>query len=146
MHDYTSHKFLQNRCSSLSSWKLQPHGFGFSPSQARPKPSWNHHLVQLGLSYFGLAWPGSWPQAGPCTALGATTLGDRDIAVMYIYYVLWHYSILRMCFILLICTKVHSPSLFPDMVWLLELWESTRWWWYEIKKHPQTKLVYTCCR
>jgi hypothetical protein len=26
-------------------------------------------LAQLSLAYLGLAWPGSWPQAGPSTSL-----------------------------------------------------------------------------
>jgi len=38
-----------------------------------PKPGQSCHeaisVAQLGLAYLGLAWPGSWPQAGPHTAL-----------------------------------------------------------------------------
>jgi hypothetical protein len=26
-------------------------------------------MAWLGLAYFGLAWLGPWPEAGPCTAL-----------------------------------------------------------------------------
>jgi hypothetical protein len=44
-------------------------GFGFS----NPKPGQSHHeaifMARLGLAYLGLAWPGSWPQAGPGTSL-----------------------------------------------------------------------------
>jgi hypothetical protein len=44
-------------------------GFGFS----NPKPGQSHHeaifTARLGLAYLGLAWPGSWPQAGPGTSL-----------------------------------------------------------------------------
>jgi hypothetical protein len=44
-------------------------GFGFSNA----KPGQSHHeaifTARLGLAYLGLAWPGSWPQAGPGTSL-----------------------------------------------------------------------------
>ena len=49
---------------NITHWKAvawQP-GFGFSNMQAGPKPLWSHRR-------HGLAWLGSWPEAGPSTAL-----------------------------------------------------------------------------
>jgi len=52
-------------------------GFGFS----NPKPGQSHHeatfTARLGLAYLGLAWPGSWPQAGPGTSL-VVLIGKKE--------------------------------------------------------------------
>ena len=44
----------------------QANGFGFSISQAGPKTGSGQ---RSGLAFFGLAWPGFWPQAKAGTSL-----------------------------------------------------------------------------
>src|ERR1700678_2696495 len=57
--------------ASMLSQKPRPDGSalafccsGRAKSHRRPSP-----LARLGPAYFGSAWPGSWPEAGPSTAL-----------------------------------------------------------------------------
>src|SRR5271168_4266507 len=47
-------------------------GFGFLPFRPSQKPSQAVSLARLGPAYFGSAWPGSRPEAGPSTALFKT--------------------------------------------------------------------------
>ena len=51
--------------------KLQPEGLALALQNSRPgqSPQEATILAQLGLAYLGLAWPGSQPEARPCTSL-----------------------------------------------------------------------------
>ena len=54
--------------------KPRPGGLALAFQEGKPGQS-RHEAVKMarpGLAYLGLAWPGSRPQAGPCTALPKT--------------------------------------------------------------------------
>ena len=54
--------------------KPRPDGLALAFQERKPGQS-RHEAVNMarpGLAYLGSAWPGSRPQAGPCTALGVT--------------------------------------------------------------------------
>jgi hypothetical protein len=52
--------------SKAAAWWL---GFGFSTVRPSQKLLQAVTLAQLGPAYLGSAWPGSWLEAGPSTAL-----------------------------------------------------------------------------
>ena len=57
--------------------KPRPGGLALAFQEGKPGQS-RHEAVKMarpGLAYLGLAWPGSRPQAGPCTALTGTDHG-----------------------------------------------------------------------
>ena len=51
--------------------KPRPDGLALAFQECKPGQSHHEAVIKawLGLAYLGLAWPGSRPQAGPCTAL-----------------------------------------------------------------------------
>ena len=51
--------------------KPRPDGLALAFRESKPSQSCQEAVIaaRLGLAYLGLAWPGLWPQAGPCTAL-----------------------------------------------------------------------------
>jgi len=57
--------------SKVTAWQL---GFGFSTFRPSQKPSQAITLAQLDPPYLGLAWPSSWPEARPSTALFIKTI------------------------------------------------------------------------
>jgi hypothetical protein len=52
-----------------------------------PRPGQSHHeailMARLGLAYLGLAWPSSWPQAGPSTPLSLTWVSFFSYVLSY---------------------------------------------------------------
>ena len=63
--------------------KPWPNGLALAFQDARPGQSPHeaviNNLARLGSAYLGPAWPGSRPQAGPCTSLSESYLpGDED--------------------------------------------------------------------
>jgi hypothetical protein len=60
-----------NRASIFFTEKPRPDGLALAFQNCRPGQSRQKAVILawLGLAYFGLAWPGSRPEAGPSTAL-----------------------------------------------------------------------------
>ena len=69
--------------------KPQPGGLALAFQEGKPGQS-HHEAVKMarpGPAYLGLAWPGSRPQAGPCTAL---TLQDHQFSAAAVFHDMGH--------------------------------------------------------
>ena len=56
---------------------LRPTALAFPYPRPGQKPAQAKGRARLGPAFFGLAWPGFWPQAGAGTSLGSPAMNGR---------------------------------------------------------------------
>jgi hypothetical protein len=101
--------------ASINYTHQKPRLDGLALAFQNPRPGHSRHeavnLAWLGLAYLGPAWLGSWPQAGPGTALlgsGGSEVGDGD------WFLRWNGG-------------GHGGQCGWALLWSIE-GQQTRWW------------------
>ena len=59
-------------------YRAQAVGLGFQNHRPGQNPPQAKHRARLGLAFFGLAWPGFWPQAGAGTSLVVQIIDEPE--------------------------------------------------------------------